>query len=1147
MKRLSLSLDAMQPRYDVVVVGSGYGGGIAASRLSRAGKKVCLLERGKEFLPGEFPDTLPEAAGEMQFQTQKGRIGTETGLFDFHVNEDINAVVGCGLGGTSLINANVLIEADERVYTDPAWPADFLADRDAGLKKGFERARAMLGANPYPAGTPGFPALKKTEAHRKSSQEIDCEFKLLDLAVNFTKHENDLNPVGVTQTPCINCGDCVSGCNHTAKNTVQMNYLPDACNHGAEIFTEVNVRFVERQADHWVVHFDPVGAARAVFCVENPFVKADFVILAAGTLGSTEILLRSKEKGLPLSDKLGQRFTGNGDLLGFSYNNDQEINGMGWGKHEPDQKHPVGPTITSIIDTRAASADYKEGMSIEEGAIPGPLTHALPGVMAALSKLIGKDTDSGVMDFINEKGRELLGLVLGAYHGATQNTQTYLIMTHDSVGGVMKLKDDRLRIEWPEVGKEKIFEKADKQLLKLTKALGGTYVPNPIWSNRSLYPKFFGNDLMTVHPLGGAFMAEHGAEGVTNHKGQVFTGENGAVHDGLYVADGAIIPTSIGTNPLLTICAIAERNMAILAQEQGWEIDEGPGNITNNLPESQAIGLQFTETMTGYFSTEEKTDYRTAEKLGKAAASGFAFTLTVISDDLDKMLDKENHDHEAKMFGTVSAKALSPEIMTVNGGTFNLFVPDPNKIDTKEMRYRMQIHTQGGKRYFFEGFKEIHNDPGFDLWADTTTLYITVYEGADASAPIFGKGILVIKPLDFAKQMTTMKVNHAKNTVERLKYIAKFGRFFAGTLFDTYGGLFSGLNYFDPEAPPRKRRALRVSAPEVHTIKTDDGVSLRLTRYQGGTKGPVILAHGLGVSSRIFSTDTIDTNLLEYLYAHQFDVWLLDYRTSIALPSAEDPSSGDEIAKYDYPAAVDRVLKVTGSDDLQMIVHCYGGTTWTMAMLGGHLDPKKIRSAVVSQVSTHAKSPFLTKLKTGLYVPTFLDTLGIDSLTAYVNEDSKWSEKLIDKALQLYPIDKEERCDNPVCHRIAFLYGQLYEHDQLNELTHKSLHEMFGVANITACEHLAMIVRKGHVVDAKGKEAYLPHLERMAIPITFISGAENDCYLPESTEITYNLLREKNGKTLYKRYLIPDYGHIDCIYGKHAAQDVYPLVLKGLR
>lgn len=1143
MPRISKSFNKLKDHYEIVVIGSGYGGGIAASRLSRAGRQVCVLERGREFQPGEFPDTLPEATAEIQFQTKKGRIGDETGLFEFHVNDDINVLVGCGLGGTSLINANVVIEADNRVFDNPVWPKGLNDDLDNGVAKGYKRARTMLGANPYPEGEPNYPELLKTRAMKQAAPAANGEFHLPDIAVTFKKTPDDINHVGVKQTPCINCGDCCSGCNHTSKNTVQMNYLPDAYNHGAEIFTEINVRCLERQDGKWLVHFEAVGTGRKKFEAANPFVSADIIVLGAGTLGTTEILLRSKKQGLSLSKKLGENFTGNGDVLAFAYNNDQKINGIGWGDRKPDPDRPVGPTITSIIDTRRTSKKYEEGMTIEEGAIPGALSPALPISFAKLARTIGQDTDEGFRDYIAEKKRELTSFLRGAYHGAVRNTQTFLVMTHDGADGVMKLENDRLRVYWPDVGKKKIFKKVEKRLYEIAKALGGTYISNPLWSNKSLYSDFFGNDLVTVHPLGGCAMAEDASRGVANHKGQVFAGEQGTdVHEGLYVADGAIIPTSLGTNPLLTISALAERNMALLAEDRGWSISYDLPSRPPPPPEPQKPGIQFTETMTGWFSRREKNDYQLAAELGEDNNSPFKFTLTVISDDVEAMLSDEKH--QAAMFGTVEAPDISPEPMTVNEGVFNLFVRDPDNIDTRKMRYRMTLRSQEGKDYWFEGFKIIHDDAGLDLWSDTTTLYITVYDGADNSGPVLGKGILKIRPADFARQMTTMKVNKADNTAERLKYLAEFGKFFAGTMYDTYGGVFRKSKYFNPDASPRKKRPLRVSAPEVHEFKTEDGVSLRLTRYEGGSKGPVILSHGLGVSSRIFSMDTIETNLLEYLHAHRYDVWLLDYRASIELPAAAQQCSGDDIAHYDYPTAVDVVRQVTGSDTVQMVVHCFGATTWTMSMLGGYL--KNVRSAVVSQVSTHSKPPLITQLKTGLHVPTMLDKLGLDSLTAYTDTESNWVDKLFDKALKIYPMEKEEHCANPVCHRITFLYGHLYEHDQLNEATHQYLHEMFGLANITSFEHLALLCRKGHVIDFQGREVYLPHLERMAIPITFISGAENQCFLPESTEITYNLLREKNGKDLYRRHVVPNYGHIDCIFGKNAASNVYPYILEQL-
>jgi cholesterol oxidase len=303
------------------------------------------------------------------------------------------------------------------------------------------------------------------------------------------------------------------------------------------------------------------------------------------------------------------------------------------------------------------------------------------------------------------------------------------------------------------------------------------------------------------------------------------------------------------------------------------------------------------------------------------------------------------------------------------------------------------------------------------------------------------------------------------------------------------------------------------------------------------------LSHGLGVSSRIFSIDTIDTNLVEFLCVRGYDVWLLDFRASIELPAAQTPFDGDVIATQDYPAAVAKVRAVTGAASVQMVVHCFGSTTFFLAMLAGL---QGVRSAVASQIAAHVDGAFMTRLKTGLYVPNLLDVLGVSSLNAYFGTDSNEREKLLNRALQLYPVQFEERCRNPVCHRIAFMYAQLYEHAQLNSATHDAMHEMFGIANIKAFEHIGAISRAKHLVDAAGNEVYMGHPERLAIPITFIHGAENECFLPESTKRTLEWLSAANGAQLYRRRVIPDYGHIDCIFGKNAARDVYPFIAEHL-
>ena len=557
---------------------------------------------------------------------------------------------------------------------------------------------------------------------------------------------------------------------------------------------------------------------------------------------------------------------------------------------------------------------------------------------------------------------------------------------------------------------------------------------------------------------------------------------------------------------------------------------------------AKRMGLTFTETMKGFW-TKGAADFKAGYDQGKKAKTPFQFVLTITSDDLDAMLSSP--EHRARMSGTVTAPALSPQPLTVEDGIFNLFTVDPGRPSTRNMVYRMTMTAADGRRYFMHGKKIVEDGPITRSWPETTTLYITVYDGATAEAPELGKGILHIEPADFAKQLTTMKVTNAPNERARLQGLVRFSRFFGGVLWSTYGGVLAPETKLDPQAPPREQRPLKVGAPTLHPFRTSDGVELLLTRYQGGSKGPVVLCHGLGVSSRIFSTDTIETNLLEFLYAQGYDVWLLDFRSSVALPSAAGTYTGDDVATKDYPAAVATVREVTGASTVQMVVHCFGATTFFMAMLAGL---QGVRSAVASQIATDFKVGTMTAIKTGLHVPNVLKRLGIKTLTADVEADGPWWEHLYDRALAANALTQAQgRCNNPVCWRITFMYGSLYEHDQLDALTHdQGLSEMFGVGSMVAFEHIALMTRKGHVVSADGKEVYMQHFDRLAIPIRIIQGANNACWKPKSTEITLDRLAKTNGSRLYDRHLVPGYGHIDCMFGRDAARDVFPLVLEHL-
>ncbi len=1130
--KLSSPISEVKNHYDIVVVGSGYGAGVASSRLSRAGQKVCVLERGREFMLGEFPDSELEATSEMQVNAGKKRLGRETALFNFHSSKDINVLVGCGLGGTSLINANVSIRPEPRVFEDEQWPEEIRQEfgkEGSRLEKGYARAMAML----RPMQQPTNVHVKKMEALKKSADHLGEPYKVLDINVNF--EDQAVNHVGVPQSACTHCGDCVSGCNVGAKNTVQMNYLPDAKAHGAEIFTQVEVVFVEKKDNLWVVNYRLVDSGRDAF--ESPIMQmtAKKIILGAGTLGSTKILQRSVKEGLAVSKQLGKRFSGNGDVLAFGYNGDSQVNGVGIGDTPLDEEALPGPCITSVIDARNKE-NLDRGMIVEDAVIPGALNGILPAIFATASRLIGKDTadedDQGV-----KQRWELESLLRGAYRGAVNHSQTFLVMSHDGSDGELTFDGEHQSIEWPGVGQREVFQHINDTLKKASEAHQATFIPNPLWN------KLNNKDLVTVHPLGGCSMGNDASHGVVNAKGQVFTGEDETtVHEGLYVADGAIIPRSLGANPLLTISALAERIMDQMAEDNGWTIDDSFSHKPLPAPKPDTLGIEFTETMRGYFAKGEKTDnYEKAFKQGEKEDSAFEFTLTASSDNLDALLEKP--DHKAKLYGSVEAPALSEDTLTATKGTFNLLVEDQNGVETRRMEYKMTLSSEEGQTFFFEGFKVIHDDPGLDLWSDTTTLYITVYEGKNSQGKCVGQGILHIKPMDFLRQMTTMRVTNAKSTGERLKGLSKFGYFFAGSLFDIYGGVLTKEHIFDPAKPPRKKRKLRMEAPEVHYFKTPTGANLKLTRYKGGSKGPVMIAHPFNSTSRLFTIDTIETNLTEYLYANGYDLWLLDYRTSIDLPYHQGQFDLDIVAEDDFPSAIKTVRANTGGKDVHIIAHCVGSISAQLAILKGM---KGVASFVGMQVSIFPESPFQVMFKTNLRLPTLLYSMGIKGINAYTDLGDSFGNKLLNKALRVYGQLWGYSSNNAVYNRMTFLFGPIYEFGNVNLATQDTLHETLGSANFTTYKQLTKMLRKGRFVDAKGNDTYLEHVDRMNMPITLIQGKVNRVFNAENTVKAIDYLKEKNGGADYHHVMIDGYGHNDCIIGKNAVVDVYPHILAHL-
>src|SRR4051812_12323969 len=237
MPSLSTPIGDLESEYGVVVVGSGYGGAIAACRMAEYAKRlggqlpkysVCVLERGAERQPGDYPSTLTGAVLDTQADTKAGRVGSRTALFDFRMNHDISVLVGCGLGGTSLINAAVMLEPTDAVLRDELWPVTLRNPRR--FRRLCKVVNGILDVSTCP------PAVELDKVTWLRNGVAPEKVAAAPVAISF---QTKVNQFHVQQQRCVLCGNCITGCNHSAKNTVAANYLPGAANAGAAIFCGV--------------------------------------------------------------------------------------------------------------------------------------------------------------------------------------------------------------------------------------------------------------------------------------------------------------------------------------------------------------------------------------------------------------------------------------------------------------------------------------------------------------------------------------------------------------------------------------------------------------------------------------------------------------------------------------------------------------------------------------------------------------------------------------------------------------------------------------------------------------------------------------------------------------------------------------------
>ena len=503
--------------FDAVIVGSGFGGAIHALRLAQAGKSVLVLERGQRYRPADFPRDPKDV--DRVFWRYPRRPAAQ-GLYDVRFFSGLAAVAGSGVGGGSLVYANIHIRPDAAVFDDPRWPRSL---NRLTLDPYYDKVAKMLGIAPVPTADD----LPKRNIFRAAAQRMGREVFDPDQAVSWS------DPGEPGREACSFCSSCEFGCTHGAKNTLDFNYLAQAEELGARIRPGINVSHVEPAPDCYRVHYQELANGEA------GSVTGTRVVLSAGTLGTNEILLRSRDtRGtLPkLSAQLGRGFSGNGDFLGTVQNSAQDF--------EPWR----GPDVTSVMKFCEAAPEFTlaapsfNRATMEVLASQGqprlgwlrPLAPLLWPWMGSLMPLAFR------LGLMSRPGK----LPMPKAGDPARMTNLFAI-GRDNANGRMLLKGDRLDIEWDYARENAaLIHHMTEAMQQFGAAYGGSFAPLATWS---LFRR-----ILTVHPLGGCRLSESPDGGVVSPRGEVHG------YPGLFVADGSVIPTAIGFHPAMTISAVAE-------------------------------------------------------------------------------------------------------------------------------------------------------------------------------------------------------------------------------------------------------------------------------------------------------------------------------------------------------------------------------------------------------------------------------------------------------------------------------------------------------------------------------------------------------------------------------------------------------------
>jgi cholesterol oxidase len=513
-------------KFDVVIIGSGFGGSVSALRLAEKGYSVAVLEAGRRWSTREFPRTNWNVRKSLWFP----RLAMY-GIQRISLLPDIMVLSGVGVGGGSLVYANTLYEPPEPFYTDDQWRD--ITDWKTELAPHYATARHMLGVTENPLDTPADKVMRKV-ADRLG---VPGTFHPTPVGVYFgevgVKVEDPyFGGDGPTRTGCIACGSCMVGCRHNAKNTLDKNYLYFAEKRGATVFPSQQVVDMKQIDSGWRVTAHKPGAW---FSPQETAYQATHVIFSAGALGTTRLLLELSERGrLPrLSRRTGFQTRTNSEAIVGAVSSSRHVD------------YSEGIAITSSIhpdgDTHVEPVRYGKG-SNALGLLGTLLTNGgdgMPRQMRFLANIVKHP-----IDFLRS---------LSVWHWSERGIILLVMQTRDNSIRLLRKKGwfgTKLSSTQGEGEPNPTYIPVANEVAKLIaeeiNGIGFSSVNEVLFDTP-----------LTAHILGGATIGANADTGVIDAYHRVFG------HPGLHVIDGAAIGANLGVNPSLTITAMAERAISM--------------------------------------------------------------------------------------------------------------------------------------------------------------------------------------------------------------------------------------------------------------------------------------------------------------------------------------------------------------------------------------------------------------------------------------------------------------------------------------------------------------------------------------------------------------------------------------------------------